>query len=167
MKRVALLVFAALMVAGFALVAQEEHPQITIERELVFTETGGDLDFPDEAAAPDATGWFESNTWYLYLACNYGYRFRWYATPFRLLDSSGNKTNECMPTRARFGGTLHNGWLSELGWIDLTCPEWYSSPSPAFYGEFTGWIKMRVYRNGYNDKAGTWVSDPVAIVYEE
>lgn len=167
MKRVALLVFAMLMVAGLAVVAQvEEQPKIMIERKLVFIETGGDLNFPEEAAAPDATGWFVSNTWYLYLACNYGYRFLWHATPFRLLDSSGKKTDVCMRTQALFGGTLHNGWLSG-SWIEITCPEWNSTPSPPFYGEFTGWIRMRVYRNGYNDKAGTWVSDPEAIVYEE
>jgi len=167
MKRVVFFLFAALMVAGMGVMAEvSETPEIEIQCKTVFVETGGDLDFPPEAAAPDATGWFYSNKWYLSLSSNCGYRFKWHATPFCLLDKNNQKTDTYLPTKARFGGSLHAGWLAD-GWVDITYPDWYSAASPAFYGVFTGWIQMAVSRNGYWDKAGTYLSDPTAIVYEE
>jgi len=162
MKRVVLLVLAGLIVVGLAVLSADDVPtdsNFDVPRDYDF-EYSGDVQFPSDSQVgnPGAVGWFVTNAMTITFKTNYNLTIGLYQSAF-------HNDSTILPTQAGGWGALFAGWLDP--WVDITQATKYwvatHSFSPGVYG---GTFRLRVYRNGYNDPAGTYVSDCYIAVYE-
>ncbi|MEM3433680.1 MAG: hypothetical protein QXI12_07315 [Candidatus Methanomethyliaceae archaeon] len=158
MKRIMLL---ALMVMGLVALAADEVPtdsQFTIPQKYDF-EYSGNVLFPatSDVGKPDSVGWFETNEMNITFKTNYNLTIGLYQSAFH-----GPKT---LPTQAGGWGTLFAGWLDP--WKDIVHPYKYWVATKSFGpGVYSGTFKLQVYRDGFNDPAGTYISDCFLAIYE-
>jgi len=152
MKRVVFFLFAALMVAGLAVLAAdvkcEKHFLFSIEAKTIMLSTGT-LDFPSDAVTkPDATGWFQSNPWMVRLDTNTKVKVTVEASRFKLSESPGNK----LPTQIAGDGNFAFSWTT----VPLTGLTKVLGIFSA--GVYKGQIWLKVYRSGISDLAGKYVA---------
>jgi len=153
MKRTAVLVVAALMVAGLAVLATGVECQkrflFSIEEKTIMLGTGT-LDFSEhpDVTKPDATGNFWSDPWYLKLETNTKVRVSVLASKFTREGSW-----YALPTWIE-------GW-DAFNFVHAWVPSSSLKPIVSKYfsaGQREGWIRLRVTRKGISDPAGKYVA---------
>lgn len=171
MKRVALLVFAALMAMGLATLASSEVPtdsEFQIPRTFFF-EYEGDLLFPGDSGVtePGATGWFTSKTLSLTIYTNYRIHIGLQQSAF--YNTGDNSI--ILPTRCGGKGAFFAGadpaWLPEWTNIDNTASKYWVGTTHFNPGVYSGTFRLQVQRSGYSDPHGTYVSDCYFMVSDE
>jgi len=155
MKRIAIFALVGLMLVGLAGLADDSVPTdstFNIPSDYDFTESG-DLDFPatPDVTAPGATGWFNTNSKAITFKTNYN-------LTIGLKQSAFCSDTDELETQAKGTGTFFpTGFLD--AWTDVDgCTKYWVATHTFGPGVYSGSFKLRVYRSGYNDPAGTYSS---------
>lgn len=163
MKKVALFALFGLLVVGLVGFADDDIPtdsEFAIPNSYDFSSDGA-LTFTthDEVSDPGHIGWCETDV----LGCQFSTN---YNLTIGLKQGKFHSGANELDTQAGGTGTMMTGWMDKWQNVTQVAKTWIATK--AFGpGVYEGDFQLRVYRNGYNDPAGTYVSLCYLQVYTE